>query len=324
MAAERAGDGREGDELELVHPVYLDIPMMVSFVAAVEGGVAYGDESTRRVLSGTDKDREATAGGRSGIPLLSSILNLDMSGRLAQKERGEETEEVKVVRKHTEASLFNLLRHGLLVSERITTLDNPDQLAGLEVGALVEVSGEVVGNPLQQMLDLMTQLLPYMGMSEEDLRKPTRKSGRRSGNPAVKAAANQGDGGSDDEISFEEIVRMLVTMRDDLAQATVRDLMLQAPGGLRAALTLSTEFFTNQTTDYLLGGRFTAIGKVTRVLTEGESINLTRRTALGISGPDVARDLVRGFVEDKDFFVEIGDPIVEPPAIQLLPLAVFV
>jgi len=30
----------------LVHPVYLDVPVMVSFLAAVECGVAYEDEST--------------------------------------------------------------------------------------------------------------------------------------------------------------------------------------------------------------------------------------------------------------------------------------
>ena len=89
-------------------------------------------------------------------------------------------------------------------------------------------------------------------------------------------------------------------------------------------LTLSTEFFSKETTDYVLGGRFTVLGKVTRVLGASELINLTRRTALGIGGPDVARGLVQGFTEDKELFVQISDPIVEPPAIQILPLAVFV
>ncbi len=45
MPKEAARDA-DDDVLELVHPVYLDTPMMISFVAALEGGVAYGDERT--------------------------------------------------------------------------------------------------------------------------------------------------------------------------------------------------------------------------------------------------------------------------------------
>ncbi|MGI8729901.1 MAG: DUF6414 family protein [Solirubrobacteraceae bacterium] len=105
---------------------------------------------------------------------------------------------------------------------------------------------------------------------------------------------------------------------------TVRDVVLTGPEDLKAVLTPSTEFLTDRTTDSLLGGRFRVLGKVTSVLSVGEIINLTRRTALGIAGPELARGLVEGFTSDNDIFVEIGDPIVEAPALQVLPLALFV
>jgi len=42
---------------DLVHPVYLDIPMMTSFVAALEGGFAYADKrKTSRTASGGDSE----------------------------------------------------------------------------------------------------------------------------------------------------------------------------------------------------------------------------------------------------------------------------
>jgi hypothetical protein len=88
-------------------------------------------------------------------------------------------------------------------------------------------------------------------------------------------------------------------------------------------MTLSTEFFAEQTAQYLHAGEFRVVGKVTRVLGEGESINLTRRTAFGLAGPDAARDAIRGFAEEVEYFA-VDDPIVEPPALQVLPLAVFV
>ena len=323
------------DVLELVHPVYLDTPMMISFVAALEGGVAYGDERTQRSLATTDRNKEA--GGRFAIPVLSSLLSLDMSGRLATKDTKEGEEEIKVVRRHTEASLFNLLRHRLVADGHITMVERSSSLAELQPGQLIELGGEVVGNPLEQLFGVMRRILP-LGLDEDELRKPRKTNKQRSpgnarsGNPAKRAqaaqakelAAHAGVDEEEEEMSLEDIVRMLFIMRDDLDDATVRDVVLTGPDDLKAVLTLSTEFLTDRTRDSLLGGRFKVLGKVTSVLPEGEIINLTRRTALGIAGPELARGLVAGFASDNDVFVEIGDPIVEAPALQILPLALFV
>ena len=98
-----------GDSLQLIHPVYIDVPMMVGFVAALEGGVSYGAEQTERAEAARAREREGTA--RFGLPMLSSILNLDMSGRLTGKSEDANSQETKIVRRHTEASLLNLLRH---------------------------------------------------------------------------------------------------------------------------------------------------------------------------------------------------------------------
>lgn len=298
----------------LVHPVYLDVPMMVSFLAAIEGGVAYEDESTRRSLTATERGREG--GGKVGVPVLSSFLRLDLSGNISQRERGDESEEIKVVRQHTEASLFNVLRQHLVDTEAITPIESVSDLEVLDSGALVEITGEIVGNPLQQMVDLFTQLMPYMGIDEATLRKPNRNR-RRSGNPATAAAANQGSDDTGNEL------RMLLQMRDDLAAATVQDVVLEA-GDMKAVLTPSTEFFSGRTVDYLLAGRFTALGKVTRVLDEHDSINLVRRTVFGAAGPTLAASLINDVKNIEDLFLEVSEPIIGPPAVQLLPLAIFV
>jgi hypothetical protein len=312
------------ERLELVHPVYLDTPMMVSFVAALEGGVSYGAESTQTQAQTEDKAREG--GGRFGVPILSSLLSLDMSGRMSSNVGAQNTEEVKVVRRHTEASLFNLLRHRLISDGEITTVTTRGQLSDLRPGQLIEVSGEVIGNPLQQLFALMTKILPYMGIEEEEIRGPAKgkqaKGNPRSGNPAQRAAAQQGL--TKDEQETLDGIRMLFIMKDDLEVASVRDVVLAADDSITTVLTLSTEFFSDQTTDYVLGGRFTVLGKVTRILAGEDTVNLTRRTALGIAGPDMAREIVDSFTEDNEFFIEATDPIVTAPALQVLPLALFV
>lgn len=317
---------------QLVHPVYLDVPMMVSFLATIENGVAYGGESTRKVVAREERDREAAA--RVGLPAFVSLLGIDMRGRLAQKAEGEESEETKVVRRHTEASLFNLLRERLIAEEAIETLESADQLPQLDTGRLVEVTGEVLGNPLEQMLDLVRQMLPYFGMDEDALRAPKKppgqakaiKGGKRSGNPAMQAAARAAEAGEQAESEAfdpETVFRMLLTMREDLESATVRDLLIEGPDGIRAVLGLSTEFYDRATSDQLLAGRFTALGKTTRVLAEGEALNLTRRTVLGVAGPELARSTVTS-AREAGVFMELADPVVESPAAQIFPLAVFV
>lgn len=61
-----------------------------------------------------------------------------------------------------------------------------------------------------------------------------------------------------------------------------------------------------------------------RALTKGDDVNLLRRTVLGATGPDVARDMLKGAVQEGELQLETFDPIFQAPAVQVLPLAVFV
>lgn len=269
--------------LQLVHPVYLDVPMLVSFVAAGEDGFALEREQTEASAAASYRSREVRGRARTGFPVLGALLGLDMSGRYGAEGQEQESRETKVVRKHTEASLFNLLRHALTAEGRVTVIEGAEQLSELEIGDLVEISGEITGNPLQQMLDLFLQILPYLGYDVEGLMKPKkRKDPSRSGNPAKRAG-----GAPTEDLDEEDVFRLLATMRQDLDSSSMRDLVLLGAEEVRGVLTLSTEFLTDAAADGLLGGRFTVIGKVTRVLGGDETINLTRRTALGLGGPDL-------------------------------------
>lgn len=54
--------------LQLVHPVYLDVPMLVSFVAAAEDGFALESEQTEKGATATDRSREAGGRARARVP----------------------------------------------------------------------------------------------------------------------------------------------------------------------------------------------------------------------------------------------------------------
>jgi hypothetical protein len=311
---------------ELIHPIYLDVPMMVSFFAAIEGGISYSGEFTERIRSSLARDREGQ--GKAGLPAIASLfgLSLDMSGRFKRQTEDEESTEMKVIREHTEASLFNLLRESLRNQDTFVEINDPSHLAEINAGQLVEISGEILGNPLQQILDAIWQILPYLGIDPEaELNRTGSSRGGHRGGQAKRSHTTAQQASSEDDAFTLADLRLLRTMRDDVGNAKVRDLILQAGGGVRAVLTMAREFLTEEAEEYLLGGRFVALGKVTRVLEEGETINLTRRTAIGLARPEIARDLISSInAEDSDIKVTVGDPIIEAPALQILPLALFV
>jgi len=313
---------------DLVHPIYLDVPMMVSFLAAVEDGASFENES--RTVEGAQSSKEREGGGGLKMPALMSMFAIDASGRYKNQGADSTSSEVTTLRRHTEASLFNLLRARLDADGAVTRLTDDASLGELKAGDLVEVAGGVSGNPLQQILDLLERVAPYMGL---DLDKPGGKrsdtrgqnQNKQKGNQPSRQARQQEQQHQAEEepVLNEEDLRLFMTMREDLDKAHVRDLVLDGPGDIKAVLTLSREFLHTTSEEYLLGGHFKVLGKVTRVLKGDDYINLTRRTALGLMGPELARETVSSMQDNPHMVVEVSDPVVEVPGVQLLPLAIF-
>ena len=95
---------------QLAYPIYLDIPMMISFLAALEGGVSkQADIRQGRTVVTT---RDQAAGGRVSLFDVPG-LKIDLSGRMGSSSQAQDTDEMRIVREHTAASLFNLLRLAL-------------------------------------------------------------------------------------------------------------------------------------------------------------------------------------------------------------------
>jgi hypothetical protein len=352
--------------LGLFHPVYLDVPMMISFLAALRDGVAFEDTRTRRDSQGTSREREGSAGIR--LPSLGSLLGFDASGRMAASRHGETSEEVMAVRRHTEASLFNALYAALTEDGLLRSVSEPGDLAAIATGDVVELSGDFVGNPLEPVVAFVKQALPYFDIAGEmeagpavDAEKLVAEmtaaeaaaddfarqaaNAARSGNPATKTRGVEIQQRADAErarakelretaeatlASVQEQqeqlmgVRLITQVGEDLATTPVQDTVMIASGGFSAVLTMSAEFFTEATRAHLRAGVFRVVGKVTRVLTEDDEVNLLRRTVLGVAGPDAARDMLKGLVQESELELGTFDPIIQAPALQVLPLAVFV
>ncbi len=316
----------------LAHPVYLDVPMMISFLAHLEGGVSVQEEETRKETGARDRALRSRAGLRFRLP---TFLEGDAGAEHATQRRDETSLESKTQRHHTNASLFNVLYEYLRSDDQIVNLRVPDDLHTLRGGQLVELAGEYLGNPLEDTLAYLGSLLPYLDEQQEAQRAAagealasTRRN-ERSGNPARRREAPTPDvtamlenltqqaANADQEFGKKMIVRMV----EDIAKVPVHDVLLQADDGLRAVLTVSSEFYSTTTNEYLKAGEFRVVGKVTQVLTGERTINLARRTVLGVAGAEVTTELIGRMQEA--FPASAADPIVAAPAVQILPMAIF-
>lgn len=321
----------------LAHPVYLDVPMMISFLAHLEGGVSTSEEETRTESGARDRTLKGRAGFRFKFPL---IVDGEAGSDVATARHDANSLESKTQRHHTSASLFNALYDYLREDEQLVVLHRPADLDVLSSGQLVEIAGEYLGNPLEETLAFMGSLLPYL-MEQQEAEKVAAEQAsvavakaQRSGNPAKRTAAqqqSQSDAASilkavaqqseDAQSAFG--MRMMLRMVADIDQVPVHDLVVRSTEGLQAVLTVSSEFYSGNTNQYLKEGDFRVVGKVTRVLTGDRTINLTRRTVLGAAGPEVARGIINSMTTG-DLRLDVGEPIVSAPAVQILPMAIFI
>lgn len=312
----------------LTHPVYLDVPMMLSFLAHLEGGVSLSEKETTSASGARERFLRARGSIRSR---LWAIGEGSAEGERSTQSKDETHTESETERHHTEASLFNILYEYLNEDNHVIRLADAEGLNGLYSGQLVEVAGEYLGNPIEDILAFFETLVPYV--TEEEIEndrtegsQPTKAQRKRSGNPSVRATASQNPSKSPVEDAGPDAsgIKLLHRMTKDIASSPVHDLLFRTEDGLEAVVTAASLYYSATTTEYLRAGEFRVIGKVTKVVKPGDAINLTRRTVLGAAGSDVAKDIIESVQETEAFKLGVASPIVSGPAVQILPMAIFI
>jgi hypothetical protein len=94
--------------MKLIHPIYLDVPMLVSFAAALDGGISFSTDVTKQTGQSSSEASKVTGGlGFSG--LLSNIFRASLDTELSGGRTEDDQEVRRESRAHTEASIAILL-----------------------------------------------------------------------------------------------------------------------------------------------------------------------------------------------------------------------
>ncbi|MBO9046714.1 hypothetical protein JG550_000847 [Curtobacterium flaccumfaciens pv. flaccumfaciens] len=303
--------------LFLAHPIYLDENMMLSFLAHLDGGVSLVEEQQDT----TTASSTAAASLRAAIRAkLATFASAELSGQGDYKSESGDTQQVRRSKQHTAASLFNLLYEYLKADDAIVHAADLENHPELKAGQLVELEGAYRGNPLEDVLHLVNSILPYI--APEPAPVPAAKPAKaRSGNPAAKNG--QGATAPLDNSAEQTTAAMIRQMIADSNASPVHDLLVKTAAGLDAVVVVSSEYFSAAINEMLRSGTVKVLGKVTWVLSDTDAINLMRRTVIGAAGDTMSKGMLDDFRTVLPT-TNIAEPIVKAPALQIIPMAIFV
>lgn len=294
------------DTPDLIVPVYLNQRMVFDLVAMLQGGIA---TVTRVSEAQRDSESEAAevAGGFGLSQALSSLLRVNLSGKLSGRSEGSVERSTSSERVHTPASLFYTLRNLLLDSKvlRVRTTDSLPQ-----PGEIVEFTAALKRNPFIEGLDAVIQILDLViAVSETEI---PQKSGKRTQVP------------NEQERLRTQLDSLLTSLRTGGTGDLVADLR---PGDGRALLTVEDRFLNDPSLSDLVDGQFRVIGKVIRSVPDASgSISLLRKTAISRVPSGVLQKLMgvfTGLEQEHGFTMPSMEVDVKGPVFQVLPLAIF-
>lgn len=296
--------------IRLIHPIYLDVPMLVSFAAAVEGGLSFGTEVTEE--STRSRSAEATLSAKLGLgTLFTKFLDPSIAGSAGGEIEDTERAVRKEARAHTEASVAILLydrfrREGGYIVDPASLKD----LESVEPGALVEVAGTIEKNAIDAMVDYIdaisilsrmgTELSPPRGPGGEKPRGAPRLSGPLDG--------------------------LRDSLDKDRKRTPISNVLLRCsiPAKANAIVTLRTENLRDLTLSELHKNSVRVLGKVTRVVADGEEVSPFENYGMALLKPETLESALKPIVENDAMKIQLSEVALKGPAVQILPLMVFV
>ena len=147
-------------ENDLIYPIYLDVPMMTSFLASIDNGII---ESTEVETKNYDTEKNIKKGKlQAGISGVFGIFKAGIEGDISKEISSKLESNYKTNVKYPQSWLFNRLRNILIDSDRIIHLNESKQIADIKIGDIVEFEGIASPEPSFIMRSTFNQLLPIV------------------------------------------------------------------------------------------------------------------------------------------------------------------
>ena len=292
----------------LIHPIYLDVPMLVSF-AAVQGGLVLEAEVTaEKKGSGA---ASANASGKFGLSkLFQALVDTSTSVELTGNLSNESHETRKESKSYTEASIAIILYHQLQQSGGyIVKLESVEDIQKYTPGTLIEIAGTVEKNAVDAVID-------YLDAADILSRMAT---------PSTQTQA-KGKGTTPRKSPQSEIGRMREAFDLDRKRTPISNVVVRCsePQDLNAVVTLRTDNLRDLTLSELHRNHVRIVGKITRSIEQGETMSSFENYGMAMLSPQMLNGEFAKITNIEGIVARFTDVQVEGSAFQILPLMIFV
>lgn len=326
--------------MALVYPVYLDTPMMTSFLASLEGGVM--EEASIEGKSGGTKEKAGKASLGSKVSgLLSSVLNIEGSGEFSKKVSESLESQYKGTIRFPNAALFIRLRDLMFAQNLVKKLNSNTSFNELSVGDLFEFQGVAKPTPNYQIRRAFGQLLPllepYQKMSETQLEQQQSLLKNAKPNKSLKLGNEeinfqdqnhintvrdllkyQQQNTQNDMVIFQQIGKVL----DGLFPEDSTGTLIFKSDSLQVICRVYNAFARNERIQDIYDAEWNCLGKVIGIVKESETYDLFRGHPIGYLAKNTFSNLAASLNND-DLNIEVEEPVIKGPAILMAALSIF-
>jgi hypothetical protein len=276
--------------LDLLYPFYLDSDMSMAFAAALAGGVALESEQVDR----SDQTSQAVKNLRGNLRLFGA---LGMQGGRDSTEASVVASESRLIRRHTDASIFIDLYDELRRTGRL--IEDPE-LEDLSTGDIVSARMGPAVAPLRRVVDQVIRLfdltMPVLAGEPKDAETTVGQSTRRRKGQHPRAPKPTPDPDEDGLSELRQMHRLFVALRDDLEQSGMIDIVVAREDQPSVVITLDKRFVADPAIELLHTSAFTIVGKVTNIWRGPNDLaNLYRRSVVSLL-PALAQTVTWGLL----------------------------
>lgn len=325
--------------MELVYPIYLDTPMMTSFLASLKGGLL----EEANVESKTTNIKQKTGKASVGVKisnLISAFVDANAQGEVSGSSSENLESQYKGTVRFPEASNFIELRNILIEQKTIIEVKSFKDFEKVSYGSIVEIQGFSKPSPSYELRTAINQLHPIIKpflkfqeiqLENELLNYDQFRVKAKNGHEILKIG--------EEEYNYKEIARgyqsrikaiqqqsssmqELVSVLENLLPTETSTSILVESSDFKSVCRIFPAFIRNEQIQEVFDSNWRCIGKVIGILADDEEFDLLSRLPIGLFAKNVFRDMIAGFNND-ELKVNVSDPIIKGPALLIAPLAIF-
>lgn len=292
-------------DTKLTLPIYLNQKYVFDLLAILDNG--FSQIETFKSGNSSSSNESDNLKGEIGLSNVFAFLKLGLNAELNSNSSKSNNEEIIKDKIHTPNSLFSKLREHLHNQKIIIT----DDFLNAKTGDFIEIKLSLKKNPIIDSFETISSLMRIAVTFQDEAPQQQRKG-------QVKSVS-----------SNQKMITQIDSLLNQLKEEGSLDLVGRNKKNekLSVVITLDRAFIGDPSLSDIEDGEFLVLGKITRILDESsnEKVNLLRKTSLSKLNRTLIDQMFSGFsnMEEHGIKNQNMEPDINPPVIQLIPIAIF-